>query len=50
MLCNEEKLNKNHLSEAVVIFGIQYLSGREAKKNTDYEVWQKDDQVKCNEI
>ena len=34
MLFNEEKLNKNHLSEAEVILAFQCLSGREAKRQT----------------
>lgn len=43
MLFNVEKLNKNHFSEAEVILVFQCLSGREAKTNSDYEVWQNDD-------
>lgn len=50
MLFNVEKLIKNHFSEAEVTLVFQCLSGREAKTNSDYEVWQNDDRVKCNEI
>lgn len=40
---NEEKLNKNHLSEAEAVLVVECLSGREAKTNTHYEVWKNDD-------
>lgn len=50
MLYNEEKLNKNHSSEAEAVLVVEYLSGREAKTNIHYGVWKNDDIAKRGEI